>query len=78
MPRSSSTNPSFEHDLIASIDEEDSVESFEPAQDHISSPSVMSNEEQPTLSTVFHQMTGSNIEPSNEKVETSSENEEID
>ena len=75
-PTSSSTIPSFEHNLTTVI-EEDSAGSFTPTQEHISSPSATSSEEQPTLNYVFHQMTGSYVEPYSEKVETSSENEEI-
>ena len=55
---SSSYIPSFEYDLTNIIKEE-SVESFTSTQEHISSSSIMSNEEQPA-------------EPSNEMVETSS------
>ena len=79
---SSPTIPSSEHNLSTIIDKEDSVESFMTAQEYISSTPIRSNEEQPTLNYVFHQMTGSNIKPSNEKVEnrhlTSSEKGEID
>ena len=58
------------------------MESFATAQEHNSSTSITSNEEQLTLNSVFHQMTSSNIKSSNEKVEnrhlTSSEKEGID
>ena len=73
-----STIPSFEHERTANIDEEGSGKSFEPVQEHDSSQPITSNKEQPTLNSVFHQiMIGSNIEPHDKKVETSSENKEI-
>ena len=78
---SSSNIPSSEYNLSTIIDKEDSAESFITSQEHNSSASITSNEEQPTLNSVFHQMTGSSIKSSNEKVEnrylTSSEKEEI-
>lgn len=45
------------------------MESFATAQEHDSSTSITSNEEQPTLNSVFHDLAGSNIKSSNEKVE---------
>ena len=75
-PICSRTVPPFEHKQTGNMDEESSEESFKPVQEHISSQPMISNEEQPTLNSVFYQiMTGSNIEPHDKRVETSSEND---
>ena len=68
-----------EHNLSTIVDEEDSTESFETAQEHDYFTPTTSNKEEPTLNNISHQITGSNNKTHNEKVEdrylTSSEKE---